>query len=374
MAYRHCNTQAFVEDQIKFVNALFGSNVLDVSYYAYRKLYEPSSLITFHYFCPACDVPVGSSKDFSRQKNVKFKKCPKCGQDIDVHSFDSGNYFVTISLREQFESILSFPGIKFIQREGRDPDLIKDMCDGEISKSCMQPGGPFFDKKYFTVTFNTDGVRVFKSSSTNSMWPFFMHINEICPEQRLAVSNLMLGGLWFGKSSPNMSLFMKPILEDLKSLSVDGVNFQEPDGSIVKYRVYGIAGSFDSVAKCKCVCQKQFNGKIGCLYCLHPNDTVAPEDVNKEKSSGPPQTYYDTSVTYPVRTETDVIRDMYRADQLQRQNQLKTNSVNGFLGLFYSLLLLSTLSYFRVLLSSVLSGASLLIICTQFWKALQKIC
>jgi len=285
------------------VNALFGKSVLDTSYYVYEKLFKPSSAKTFHFFCASCEVSVCSNKTLS--KEVDFVKCPKCDKDVDVRSFDSGNYIVTISLKEQIESILSTPGLKLTNLHGRDPDEIADVCDGEIYKSCMQPGGPFHGKKYFTVTFNTDGVSVFKSK-TNSMWPFLLYINEICPEQRLRVSNLVLGGLWYGRSAPNMGLFMKPILEDLRNLSEEGVSYVE-NGSVLKCPV-----RFDSVAKCKCVCQKQFNGRKGCLYCEHPNDSVIEDDDSNARPRL--QRYYTTSETYPLRTEKEVMRDMYEKD------------------------------------------------------------
>lgn len=50
LAVRHCHTQHFIEDQIKFVNALFGEPVLDVSYYVFKTLFKPTVDICKHYW------------------------------------------------------------------------------------------------------------------------------------------------------------------------------------------------------------------------------------------------------------------------------------------------------------------------------------
>ena len=45
------------------------------------------------------------------------------------------------------------------------------------------------------------------------------------------------------------------------------------------------------------------------------------------------QRYYDQFVNYNLRSDEEVIRDMYKADGLQRRGELKKDSVNGFLGI-----------------------------------------
>jgi len=63
LAIRHCHTEPFVIDQIEFVNTIFGMNVLDISYHIFKELFPSSKGIVKHYFCPDCQISLGSDKD-----------------------------------------------------------------------------------------------------------------------------------------------------------------------------------------------------------------------------------------------------------------------------------------------------------------------
>lgn len=62
-----------------------------------------------------------------------------------------------------------------------------------------------------TITVNTDGSPVFKSS-TWSVWTIQFGINELPPDYRL--KNSLVGGLWFGKH-PEMTAFLKKFVDKL---------------------------------------------------------------------------------------------------------------------------------------------------------------
>lgn len=51
---------------------------------------------------------------------------------------------------------------------------------------------------------NTDGVAVFKASSSPSLWPIWVVINELPPMERFSKQNMMLAGLWHAKAKPTM--------------------------------------------------------------------------------------------------------------------------------------------------------------------------
>ena len=160
---------------------------------------------------------------------------------------------------------------------------------------------------------------------------YFLHLNELAPEIRYKTENLILAGLWFGKGSPNMALYFKPVLKQLMSLSQSGITVPQTDGN-VQCPLFAVGLSVDSVAKPKIVCQRQFNGGHSCLYCYHPNDAVADEN-------NPHLKHFDTTSSYPNRTEQEVIKDMFQADTLERSKQLKKSSVRGFLGVSVFLML-----------------------------------
>jgi len=425
MAVRHCHTQHFVEDLIKFVNFLFGDCVLDISYYIYKTIFTPSVSITKHYFCGVCQLYVGKDEDFFKLecpecktsisddsssnyvfcsechccagliedsidnefvqcpkcinnidinskvpecgavchnckfymvskekflKKVKLCKCPKCNKEIDVKSITSGNYFITFSLREQLEELLSKPDLKFVSRTDRNPSVIADICDGEFYKNLMKPGCPLENENALTGTFNTDGVQVYENQHS-SLYPIWFHINEVIPEQRFKQENLILGGLWFGESSPNMALFLEPFINELIELSANGVSRTLSNGTSVICPIYPLMCSVDSVCKPKIVCQKQFNGRMACLYCYHPNDAKA-DPPSKQR-------FYDQEVTYDLRTDEEVMRDMVKADKLQQQGLLKKDSVNGFVGLSILLRFVDLLGFLSCNTFSIVWGLAI---------------
>ena len=54
------------------------------------------------------------------------------------------------------------------------PSMIQDICDGRKYREL----GQFINEGNLTLTVNTDGVQLFKSSSV-SMWPIWVIINEL---------------------------------------------------------------------------------------------------------------------------------------------------------------------------------------------------
>lgn len=68
-----------------------------------------------------------------------------------------------------------------------------------------------------TVTFNTDGSPLFKSSKS-SIWPIQFTLNDLPP--LLGFANSTLAGLWFGKKHPNMSLFLAKFVEQFEDIEL----------------------------------------------------------------------------------------------------------------------------------------------------------
>ncbi|KAL1473063.1 hypothetical protein MTO96_038948 [Rhipicephalus appendiculatus] len=65
------------------------------------------------------------------------------------------------------------------------------------------------DKDDLTLTINTDGSPVFKSSKT-SVWPLQYTVNELPPNVRFRQP--VLSALWFGSRHPNMQTFLGRVL------------------------------------------------------------------------------------------------------------------------------------------------------------------
>ena len=134
----------------------------------------------------------------------------------------------------------------------------------------MASGGILSDKNNLSLTWNVDGVPLFKSSKF-SLWPFYLVVNELPIKLRAIKENVILAGLWFGETKPNMTIFLKPIFSELRILETKGIQVTsplQPDPFMSK--VILLAGTCDLPAKCMVMNSIQFNGFFGCSKCLQP--------------------------------------------------------------------------------------------------------
>ncbi|XP_011707951.1 PREDICTED: uncharacterized protein LOC105462799 [Wasmannia auropunctata] len=101
---------------------------------------------------------------------------------------------------------------------------------------------------------------------------YFM-INEL--PYRLRKHHMMITGLWFDSVKPLMNTFLKPFIDELIDLHVNGFQsttfiHNEP----IQIHVHTIVAPVDSIARPMIQCMKQFNGKYGCSYCYHKGDQI----------------------------------------------------------------------------------------------------
>ena len=95
-----------------------------------------------------------------------------------------------------------------------------------------------------TLTLNTDGVSLFRLSSVDLLL-IWLAVNELPPKIRYVCNlyyslspppikitvyrflrkNLLLAGMWFGRSKPTMSTFLKPLMDQLSTQSLRGIHF-----------------------------------------------------------------------------------------------------------------------------------------------------
>ncbi|KAG0445385.1 hypothetical protein HPB47_015947 [Ixodes persulcatus] len=149
-----------------------------------------------------------------------------------------------------------------------------------------------------TITFNTDGTPLFKSSR-NSIWPIQFIINELPSGVRF--KHPTLPGLWFGKKHPKMSLFLSKFT--------------------YRSKVYALCCCVDAPARVAVQNFMQFDSFFGCPWCL----------TRAELKQG---MRYLSSTPGPERTPAGVIRDAQLATELNTDiNGVKgTSPLTNLLG------------------------------------------
>ncbi|XP_014300645.2 uncharacterized protein LOC106694273 isoform X1 [Microplitis demolitor] len=166
----------------------------------------------------------------------------------------------------QEASIESFEGIK----EKLDQNTIEDLTDGQIYKKLSTGNNPLSNNFNLTYTFNTDGCQASKLSKISTC-SIYAIINELPP--KLQTKHMILCGIWINEKEPNMQLFLKPFVDQGNKLSEQGIQWKLGDIMVVS-KFIPICAVVDSVARCKLLNMKKFNGLYGCTFCEHPTESV----------------------------------------------------------------------------------------------------
>lgn len=248
----------------------------------------------YKFYCPVCKTLLDGVGEAYR-----CTICEICYQKQQL--LQKGNFFIYLPLGKQLHDLFQRNGENLnldhrLTRQKSADDAIEDIYDGQLYKT-MAGGCLSSDPNCLSVSFNCDGVPIFKSSNY-SIWPLQGILNELPPKQRK--ENVFLLGLWFGNGKPLMTSFLHPFTEEIKRLSNIGLDLIR-GGVIVCCKVFACICSCDSVARCVLQNIHQFNGKFGCSWCHNPGESI-------EKGRGHSRVYAEGSESFDMRTHANMER------------------------------------------------------------------
>ena len=253
-ALKNSLAETAVEDLLAILNIHLPMNYLSSSSYLFRSIYRPQESSNFKFLCRHCGTLMSDN----------MSTCDDCGFAFDRStSIKSGDFFISLSVEEQLRSILQSPTVLRMNKVESCSDSVSDISDSVHYRNQEL----LHDANNFSVTVNCDGIPVFKSSLC-SLWPILLTVNELEPVTRR--KNVVVAGLWFGKSKPLMATFLQPFVDEMQSLCTTGMSWMHP----VKHReihskVLLLQCCCDSVARCMMQGLTQFNGQFGCTWCMH---------------------------------------------------------------------------------------------------------
>ena len=226
-------------------------------------------------------------------------QCRSCKVTSTVtNQMSRGNCFLYLPLEEQLKTLfLQKDVIKHVSHEFEkeiDPNVISDICDGALYQQLSDSPESPLRSPNISLTCSCDGVPIFKSSSF-SIWPLLCIINELPVFDRQ--KHVMLCGLWFGNSKPNMNVYLQPFVEEILHLQTQGFTWQTSFTTNTT-RVYPLVLVCDSVARPVIQNFKQFNGEYGCSFCLQRGDMV-------EKGKGYTRVYPFESCELRTQAQTE---------------------------------------------------------------------
>ncbi|XP_049268738.1 uncharacterized protein LOC119382286 [Rhipicephalus sanguineus] len=245
-----------MEDLVKLVNFLLGETVIPCSRHLLKKMWETSDTVCHHFFCSSC-------KTYAGKRAAQDITCSNCSENVCLSNFKKSNFFSTLSVKKQLEDLLMSKSVAQalfdqLSSPGSASCLLRDITDGTLLKKCRKHS----EWADITITVNTDGARVFNSSK-DSLWPIQLVVNEL--PVLLRWSNVLLGGVWFGRGHPDMQLFFGTFVKELNEM---GAVVWRCGSRIMKSVVRVACVCVDAPARALVLHMKQFNGHYGCSFCL----------------------------------------------------------------------------------------------------------
>jgi len=244
-------------------------NPLIQSLYKFKQFFDMiQHPLKTHHYCFKCGIYL----------EEVWTVCPNtlCQQD-----FTSKNkaFFIELPISDQLKSMYKRVGFyndtQHRFNRTNSVENMEDIYDGLVYQKHMQEGQFLADGNNISFLWNTDGVPVFKSSKC-SIWPLYFVINELPPHKRWNKENVILGGLWFGETKPNMLTFLKPFTQSVSILKTNGMEVYSPDvQQHFKCHAMLLCGTCDLPAKALVYNMKQFNGEFGCPHCLQKGEQIS---------------------------------------------------------------------------------------------------
>ncbi|XP_057335688.1 uncharacterized protein LOC130674388 [Microplitis mediator] len=288
---------------LSLINSLFENDVLPTSKHKLFKLLQLNEdILSYHLFCEECFHYFGAQKRFDK-KELACENCKNNKKTPDI------SYFLTFDVSSQLKTVLEEPEVQHILlerfqkvEENVEKNKLRSMSDGQVYKKLSTINNPLSNKYNFSYTFNTDGCQPSKSSKI-SIWPIYAIINELPP--KLQSKHMIMAGLWVNQKEPDMHLFLKPFIQQANELTDKGVQWKL-ENEIITSKFIPLCSVVDSVARCKILNMKQYNGTYGCTFCEHPTERV--DNCAK---------YPISAVVPPSRTDESIKKNMVLAVEVQ---------------------------------------------------------
>ncbi|KAE8752351.1 hypothetical protein FOCC_FOCC000823 [Frankliniella occidentalis] len=271
LGFRHVLSFNAIKDYIAMLNTIFKKEVIPATLYNLLKFAEPDrSQDLYHIYCPNCHTYLlgVQEEDLSREISCT------CGWQIEkAKSADS--FFMSLGMESQLKKLLEKDGIaenlnyRFTRQKINEASL-EDVYDGELYKKLSAPGQPLSNPENISFSWNTDGVPYGKTSH-QQIYPIYVMINELPP--KLRVKNMLMVGIWVGKSKPKMEVLLQPFVNECNQLSSTGFNWHH-NGEDIHSLVIPMCCCVDSQERYKLLNHRGFMGYYGCTFCEHPGDHV----------------------------------------------------------------------------------------------------
>ena len=262
----HNTSKSEMRDMLRLFNGAINIRLLPDTDYFIDKYFNPDLGTTYHAICNKCEIYV--STFVSGEEHIL---CPQCKKQIDLKNERCNNYFITFNVISDFQFLLKKYGSYYkyvVEDRKHEKNVLKDFYDGIMYRKFVTSLPEHMKHRYVTCILNTDGSPTFKSSNF-AIWPVHLLVPETPKEVRS--NEVILYGLWFGKSKPKMKMFLTPLVKEFNYLSKVGIPCEIEKEKLTIYP-HIICCCVDSAARPPMQGIHQYNGAFGCSWCLHPGN------------------------------------------------------------------------------------------------------
>lgn len=272
-----------------------------------------------HYYCPNCELYLGEVLDGQESLNCANCHCEN-GEEFKVKDLkEKGNFFLVNPVKDQLAEFLQNGNLAHLlfesEREHCIPGSKSDITTGDCYQSDKVQNFLKESSYNFTMSFNSDGVQLFESSS-QSLWPLLCTINELTYEKKNDF--VCMSTLYCNNKKPPRDAYLKCFVEETRRLREDGVTWIDKLGTKRVSKIIFLICVADAPARALLTNMTQYNGEYGCCHCVHPG-------VRARSGGGSMQVY---PLEHPIKPERDY-QSLLCDVEAAVQNGRAVNGVKG---------------------------------------------
>lgn len=263
---------ALIEGENASVKQDTVSRLLPLTRYKVSKELDGMIPFNFQYvtYCHKCSEILGCSSEPQKEA-----VCNVCG-DLTPLLCKGGCTFVILPVRKQIVAYCSRPKFQSLVRK------FKTCKYGKLT-------GPNHDGVVetcnFSLTVATDGATLSQWSNTD-LQPLVMFFNNIPVSYQIVYP--ILAALYCGpkRFSPNRHVFFKYLVEELRDLEENPIQWQDDLGNKITSISYVTLCTTDAVEKSKVMNHKGHSGYFSCPYCKYRGENVKTSNTSQYPKKG----------------------------------------------------------------------------------------
>ena len=252
----------------QLINGILDKKILPSDPDKLDAIFNNQENVTYHATCPHCGTYAGKLEDLEDDfvcSNSKCLQTSKWSNPSLENLFSVINPSTAVAeLLSQHEEYYDY----VVRERKHEEGIIQDIYDGDKYLEFVNSLGPDDRQNYVTCIGNTDGATPYRFSK-KTVWPVYIMLNEIPPQERL--NKVIVVGLWFGKTKPDLNMLLDPIIDMMNELSENGIKVKIK-GESRNIKLYNLVYSLDAMARSPAQGTKCCTGYNGCCWCLHPGN------------------------------------------------------------------------------------------------------